>query len=228
MFVEKFSKFFESAAGVAVTVSICCAVLIILAGLFYRKKQFTTRALTCSAVCIALSVILSNIKLFEMGQGGSATAFSMLFIVLVGYLFGPAAGILAGIADGLLQLALKADVVHPIQLLLDYPFAFGALGLAGFFRNLLKNNTIGKSKIKFDGLCIGYIASVLARWFMSFLSGIIFFAEYAEGKNVIIYSAGYNFSYILPEMVLTLIVLCVPSIRNAIDHVAHSVKAYKR
>ena len=217
MSMEQFSEFFMSSAGISVTIVVCCAVLILMGGYFYKKRQFNARVLTCSALCIALSVLLSNVKMFQMPQGGTVTAFSMLFIVLVGYWFGPAAGILAGIAGGLLQLAIDPFVIHPWQLLLDYPLGFGALGIAGFFRNTMKNNTPGSPSIRFDGLCIGYTAGALARWFMSFLSGFIFFAEYAGDMNPAIYSAVYNMSYILPEIILTLVILFVPAFRRTID-----------
>ncbi|MDR2650462.1 MAG: energy-coupled thiamine transporter ThiT [Clostridiales bacterium] len=220
MSVEGFSEFFMSPAGIGVTVVVCCAALVMMAGIFYRGNQFTVRALTCSAVCIALSSILSNVKIYHMPQGGSVTAFSMLFIVLVGYWFGPVIGILAGVADGLLQLAIDPYVIHPMQLLLDYPLGFGALGAAGFFRNALRNNTLGATQIKFDGLCIGYIAAAMARWFMSFLSGFIFFYESSGDMNPAVFSAVYNISYILPEMALTLIALMVPAFRNAIELVS--------
>ena len=218
---DQLNNFFASPLGIGVSVVVCCAVLVIIAGVFYRKRQFSARVLAISAMCVALSAILSNIKLFNMPQGGSVTAFSMLFIALAGYWFGPAAGILAGVAGGLLNLAISPFVVHPIQLLLDYPFAFGALGISGFFRNVMRNHTIGKSRVKFDGLVIGYAIAVLARWFMSFISGFVFFSDYAGDMNPVIYSAVYNISYILPEMFITIIILFVPVIRNAIDMVGN-------
>jgi thiamine transporter len=135
----------------------------------------------------------------------------MLFIVLAGYWFGPSVGILAGVAEGLLGLITGPYVVHPMQLLLDYPLAFAVLGISGFFKN------------KRWGLQIGYTAGALARWLMSFLSGVIFFASYAGDSNPIVYSAVYNFSYILPEMVITLILLFLPPLRNAIDAVEKQV-----
>ncbi|MDR1558373.1 MAG: energy-coupled thiamine transporter ThiT [Clostridiales bacterium] len=225
MSVERFSEFFMSPAGIGVTVVVCCVVLIMMAGIFYRKKEFNARVLTCSAVCIALSVLLSNVKIIHMPQGGSVTAFSMLFIVLVGYWFGPASGILAGVARGLLDMTIDPFIIHPMQLLLDYPLGFGVLGISGFFRNTLRNNTLASTGIKFDGLCVGYIAAALARWFMSFLSGFVFFAEYAGDQNPVIYSAVYNMSYILPEIVLTLIILLVPAFRNAVDYAARGRRA---
>lgn len=166
------------------------------------------RVLTVCSACVALALLLSNVKLFVMPQGGSVTACSMFFIVLAGYWFGPVTGFLTGVALGLLQLALGAYVVHPVQLLMDYPLAFGALGLSGFFR-----------KMKF-GLPIGYIVGVTGRFLMSFLAGFIFFSSYApEGQWPVLYSAIYNFSYIWPEALFTLVVISIPAFRQAIDRV---------
>lgn len=45
------------------------------------------------------------------------------------------AGLEASTVYGLIHMALPGSyIVDPIQALLDYPIAFGALGLAGMFR----------------------------------------------------------------------------------------------
>jgi len=76
---------------------------------------------------------------------------------------------------------------------LDYPLAFGCLGLAGFFR---------KYPI------VGVIVAVTGRFVMHLISGAVFFANFApEGLNPWIYSALYNGSYMLPELVISLFVI---------------------
>ena len=127
----------------------------------------TTKQLVFSAAAIALALIASRIKLFDMPMGGSVTLLSMLFISLIGYWFGPAAGIMTAVAYGMLQFVMEPVFYTIPQMLTDYPLAFGALGLSGFF-----------SKQK-HGLVIGYLAGVLGRYFFATLSGIIFFAAYA-------------------------------------------------
>ena len=173
------------------------------------QNTTTLRKLAYSAICVALSVVLSKISLFEMPQGGTVTACSMLFISLVGYWYGVRAGITAGLAHGLLHLFFGAHIVHPAQYVLDYLLAFGALGLSGFFR--------GKSK----GLYYGYIVGLAGKFLFAFISGVIFFAEYAPiGQHVWIYSALYQLSYIIPEMIITLIVISLPPVRKAIERLA--------
>ena len=144
--------------------------------------------------------------LFKMPQGGSVTAFSMFAVFLVAYLYGPRQGILAGMAYGLLDLVLNPYIVHPIQLFLDYPLAFGAIGIGGLLRN------------KKFGIIEGYLLGVLGRYLVVVLSGIIFWGEYAaEGFNALTWSFFYNMTYILPEAVATVAILLIPQVRNVFD-----------
>ena len=81
----------------------------------------------------------------------------------------------------------------------------GCLGLSGFFSN------------KKNGLYIGYIVAIIGRFICSFLSGFLFFGEYApEGMNPVWYSFLYNIFYIGGEGVLTLLVLALPPVKNTI------------
>lgn len=166
------------------------------------------KKLIFSAMAIALAVITSYIKLFEMPMGGSVTLFSMLFICLIGYWFGPTSGIITGVAYGFLQFVLDPYFVTLPQVLVDYPLAFGALGLSGFFTN------------KKFGLPIGYIVGVFGRYLFAILSGVIFFGAYApKGWNPFVYSAVYNGGYLAAEAILTLFILSLPPVKRALLHV---------
>jgi len=170
------------------------------------------KMLAVGAVCIAMAFVLNQISIFRMPMGGSVTPASMLFIVLSGYWLGPVYGIISGVAMGLLNSATGAYVVHPMQYLLDYILGFAALGTAGFFR-----------KWK-HGLQIGYVVGVFGRFVMVFLSGLFFFYMWApEGQHAAVYSAIYNMTYILPEMVVSLIIISLPAMKHAIDIVTKTI-----
>ena len=126
--------FFESMPGIVLTVLIAFVALLVGVGYFHakEKKRNSVKVLVFSAVAIALGTALSMVSIVKMPQGGSLTLFSMFVVSMIGYFFGPVQGILCGIAYGMLQLAIGPYVVHPAQLLLDYPIAFGMLGLSGF------------------------------------------------------------------------------------------------
>lgn len=158
------------------------------------KSVWTTQTLALGAVCMALSSVLSLIKVFSLPQGGSITAASMLPIILFAYVYGAGPGLSLGAIYGLLQFILKPTFYSLPQMLLDYPIAFGLLGLAGFF---------SRSKNAYLGLTLGSIASCAGRLLASALSGAIFFAEYApEGMSPMLYSLGYNAGYMVPEGII--------------------------
>jgi thiamine transporter len=160
------------------------------------------------AVMIALSTVLSQFKVLAMPYGGSLTAGSMVPILLVGLRHGTKWGVIAGVLTGLLNLMVDPQVYYPVQVLLDYPIAFGCLGLAGLAR--------GKSERV--GAVLGSLA-LFGRFAAHVLSGVFFFAEYApEGQNVWVYSISYNGGYMLPEMILSaaLLMVLLPALRRAL------------
>jgi thiamine transporter len=155
------------------------------------------RVLTEAALAIALAFVLGLIKVFQMPMGGSIS-LEMIPLILLALRQGPLVGMVAGAAYGLLDLAIEPFIVHPVQVLLDYPLAFGALGLAGFFQPTVR------------GAIVGTVVAVLARFICHFISGVVFFASYApEGWNVYIYSAAYNAAYLIPSLIVAVIVVLV-------------------
>lgn len=188
-------------------------VLIILAAVLIRRKEgkessvnaskITTRQLVFSAISMAIATVLSMIKLFQAPMGGSVTLCSMLFIVLIGYWYGPKVGVLTGVAYGLLQFVLNPIFYAPIQMVIDYPLAFGALGLAGIF-----------SKSEHNALIKGYIIAVLCRYVFAVISGAVFFGMYApDGMPVIKYSLLYNISYLGIEAFITIVIIMLPPVK---------------
>ena len=165
--------------------------------------RLTAKQLAFCAMAIALGTVLSNLKIYEFPFGGSITLLSMLIICLPGYWFGLEAGLITGAAYGVLQLIIDPYVIHPVQLLVDYPLAFGAFGLSGLFTE------------KKNGLLKGYAAGIVGRWIFATISGWIFFAEYAwEGWAPLPYSLVYNGIYIFSEAAITYIVLAIPYARS--------------
>lgn len=198
--------------GIILVVIVIALLLVVAAVVRHshaaKKAALTTRQLVYSAVAIALAVVCSMIKLFEMPMGGSVTLLSMLFIVLIAYWYGPYVGIMTAVAYGLVQFVTEPIFYTIPQMLLDYPLAFGALGLAGFFNK------------KKWGLQIGYIVGVIGRFVFATISGVVFFASYApENMSPLVYSATYQASYLIPEAVVTLIIICLPPVANALARV---------
>lgn len=174
-----------------------------------KTRSFNTKTLVFSGVAIALAVVIATvIKLPSLPMGGSVTLFSMLVITLVGYWYGPKVGLAAAVTYGILQFITGPYVVHPLQVLLDFPVAFGALGLSGFFHNAK------------HGLIKGFLVGCFGRFLVHCISGMIFYTAYVGGGdiggNMVAIWAGvsYNMTYIVPEVVITLILLALPPVAN--------------
>ena len=159
-----------------------------------KTGVFPTRLLAEIIVLVAVGGALSLLShfFFSLPQGGSIN-IGMVPILWLALRRGPRIGIFAGAVFGMVDLAIEPFVVHPIQLILDYPLAFAALGLAGFFRKVP---------------VIGVIVAVTGRFLCHFTSGVVYFPGYApEGMSPIVYSAIYNGIYIVPSIVVCAVVV---------------------
>ena len=204
-------------AGYVGCVVLMVALVVIASVLSAQKSKGTgmdARKLAFCAMGMALAFVTSYVKVFELPYGGSVTLFSMLFIVLIANWYGAKTGILVGFAYGLLQCIQGPYVLSLFQVCCDYVFAFAALGVAGFF---------GKKK---NGLLIGYIVAVLARGFFHTLGGYLYWMDYMP-KNFpqslkALYPIIYNYSYLLAEGVLTVILISLPPVKKALQTVART------
>lgn len=167
------------------------------------RSSWTARRMAYAAMCIAIAFVLSCIKLFRMPQGGSVTPAAMLPLILFALACGPVQGVVVGCAFGLLQLIEDFYVIHPIQLLVDYPMAYAALALAC----VVNLPPIKNDRIK---LPLAVLLGYLGRYIMATISGAVFFAEYAGEQNAWIYSLSYNISYLGVEAVIACVIACIP------------------
>lgn len=167
-----------------------------------NNTSWTTRMLTEGAICIALSFVLGLIKMFPMPQGGSVTAGEMIPLIVFAMRYGAGKGVIVGALYGLLDMMIGGSIYHPVQAILDYPLAYGLLGLAGLFSQEFKRTKSIAPILK--GAAIG----VLGRFICHVLSGVIFFAEYTpEGMNSWAYSIGYNGSFLGVEFLITVLII---------------------
>lgn len=186
-----------------------------------------TLRLVTSGVLIGLATVLSVIKVFALPFGGSVTLFSMVPILVLGYMYGVKWGLLSGGVYGLLQMILGATMSQAfaglsgfsivIMALLDYIVAYVVVGMSGMFKGRLKNHTVA--------FALGSTVAILLRLICHFLSGWILWGSYASsyfeemnnsfGNYMLssfdgqllaaLYSLVYNASYMLPELVMSVI-----------------------
>lgn len=188
-------------------------------------KSDRTFKLVLGGIMVALSLVLSFVKVFEMPYGGSITLCSMLPVAFFGYRYGAKWGIGAAFVYSITQMIFGLSGIRALtggaviaSVLFDYIIAFSVLGLAGIFR---KSKLTDKCSFTF-----GIIFVILLRYISHIISGVLCYAEYAEwyfsqegfqfGAWVLnhfsgfslsfFYSVVYNAMFILPEMILSAVV----------------------
>ena len=156
----------------------------------------TTKILVKTALMLAMASVLQEVRLYHFPQGGAVTLGSMLPLILV-------TGALAGFVFGIINLVQDPFILHPMQVLFDYPLPFMSMSIAGILGGRIYLATI------FAFLC---------RFICHFISGAIFFASYTpSGMSPLIYSLTANASYLVPEMIITLLILKILPVQRIID-----------
>lgn len=178
---------------------VALAAIALLASKKSNNTSASTRSLVYGAVCISIASVLNLFK-FKTGAlmggiSGSVTMLRMFPLILYACVFGVTKGVLACVAYGFVDMLFGMDASGGVlQVLLDYPIAFGLVGLAGLARN---------SKSPY---LLGTAIATLGRFCASFLSGAVFFYMYApEGWNVWVYSLVYQCVTVVPDMLLVFI-----------------------
>lgn len=183
---------------------------ILLSAIIVDKKQknpkLSVRRLAVCGVAIALGFVLSYVK-FEMPYGGSVTAFSMFCICIIGYFYGIKAGLLSAAAYSILQFIQSGGsyMLSPMQICCDYFFAFTALGITGFFYK--KNKFIP-----------AYFLAIMVRGLFHTIGGYLYWMDYMPENFpqslAALYPIIYNYSYILIEGVITILILKIPAVNK--------------
>ena len=176
----------------------------------YREAILATAT---GGMAIALGTLLSVFTVIKMPQGGSLTIGSMLPVIFCALAFGTGWGFGIAAVYGVLQFIIAPYIAHWASIVLDYPVAFGLLGLAGLFAAPRDSRREERNILRRVGalpawrIVLAVVVAMLGRLIAHVLSGVVFFASYAEGKNVWLYSLGYNGTYMVPEMVVTSMLL---------------------
>ncbi|MDM5316579.1 energy-coupled thiamine transporter ThiT [Fictibacillus sp. b24] len=182
-------------------------------------KNNNISLLTEIAIMSALSLILGMIKFAGPWPQGGSVSLEMVPIFLMAFRRGFKAGVFTGLAVGLLQLLVNPYVVHPAQMILDYPLAFALAGVAGAFAPSLAQNKSKRTILMVTGIFVG----CLLRTISHVLSGVIFFSDLAEEMNIWLYSFMYNGSFMIVIFVITsLVVILLTNTAPKLLHAARS------
>ena len=189
--------------------------LIIFIVLFKAKKiKFDAKIITRIGIALALATILQAFKIYRFPQGGSVTLGSMVPILLIGFMYGPSIGMLTGFLFGMINMIMDPYILHPVQVLFDYPLPYLCLGVTGFFRN---NRMIGSA------------IAILLRFLCHFISGVIFFGSFApKGISPFIYSLIVNGSIMGADGLICLIIIYLLPIKRLINTINNNQKSKRK
>lgn len=166
---------------------------------------------------IALFAVLDYLRLkLPINIAGGSISLAMAPILVLAFFRGPAVGLLAGALCGGIDLFFDAYTINIFQTFLDYPIAYGLVGLAGVVSRQLKASFDAKKLQRvFLGILAGVGIAAVGRFLAHFLSGVIFFGSNApKGQNIFLYSAVYNLGYLIPSFIGCAIIcfVVVPSL----------------
>ncbi len=169
-----------------------------------KKQQNTLVVTLCEcAIMVALAAALSMIKILDLPYGGSVTAFSIVPLVVVSYRHGVKWGLLTGFVFSLIQmltglssLSYATSMAAAIAIImLDYILAFTFIGLAGMFRNVIKNPAASA--------VTGTITVCVIRYIFHVISGCTVWAGVSiPSTDGLIYSLSYNATYMITETII--------------------------
>ncbi|MBP5654386.1 MAG: hypothetical protein J6X33_02615 [Clostridiales bacterium] len=205
---------------------------------FYTRFRLATRGnkLFWITVLFLLAVLFSYFVFITPDEGGMATFMSMAFIALVGYFYGPGPGFISSILFGCVMFILHSqmpteDVIDGFVFKLfgydcywgevaDYIIGYGLMGITGFFspkadKTGLKDFSRKKMFVMGFALAAG----------LRFIEGIWnCYCFYALNKGSfwanLGYSTWYSFWYIGIEAIVSLIIILLPPVSEAIRYVA--------
>ncbi|MEF9953138.1 MAG: energy-coupled thiamine transporter ThiT, partial [Clostridium sp.] len=212
---QVFSEFITSLSEIKPTSLIFVLTILAISSALYvtaiksNKDKFTPKILVNGSLAIASAFVLSYLRLYHWPQGGSITLASMLPLMVFAYIYGTKFGVIAGFVYSILQLIQDPFIVHFAQLLLDYPFAFAAIGFAGLCKKSLP---------------LAVLVGGSSRFVFHFLAGAIFFGSYApEGQSPFLYSLIVNGLIIGTDTLICLIISLLPPFRGAINRIKSTI-----
>ena len=170
-----------------------------------KKSQTNVRCLTEGGICVALSLVLSYLKIPVMagfGGFGGSIDFVMIPLIIYAVRWGFSWGIGAGLVFGTLKYILASGfAISWVSIIFDYAVAYAFIGFAGLFRR------------KYKLLPVAALVGCLARFVIHFISGMTVYAQYMPeefmgytGMTPFLYSLLYNGTYMLPNTIIAIVI----------------------
>ena len=154
--LENFFTIIENPTAIIALVGVLVLILFLL---YSKKIKLTTKILINISLMLAFAMVLNYLRIYHFPQGGAVTLGGMIPLILISFRYGAGVGTLAGFIFGLITIIQDPFILHPIQVLFDYPLPYMMIGLAGLFPKKFILSTI----LAFAG-----------KFICHFISGVVF------------------------------------------------------
>lgn len=152
------------------------------------------------ALCVAMSVVLSYVKL-DVGPSGGSINATMIPLVLFAIRWGAPWGVAAGLVFGTLKYFIgEGLVISWVSIIFDYSVAYAFVGFAGVLKR--------KANLAWLAALIGCVA----RFIVHYISGVTVYAQWMPEEFLGLtmttpwfYSALYNLFYMIPSSIVTIV-----------------------
>ncbi|TGY44011.1 energy-coupled thiamine transporter ThiT [Clostridium sartagoforme] len=200
---EGFIEIFNNPLSIAALLGL---MIVILALISFKKIKLDSKTMARIGLALALATILDFVKIIDLPNGiGSINLGSVVPIIVIALFYGAEIGMLTGLLFGLINLIISPYIVHPLQVLFDYPLPYMAVGLAGYFKNR-----------KLIGASVG----MFFKFIFHFISGFLFFGQFApDGWSPALYSFVANASYVGSNLIIVIVLLLILPIETVFKKV---------
>lgn len=171
-------------------------------------KQSNLVVLTEGALITALAMVLSFLP-HSTGVSSVEFVYGLIPMAVYALCRGLKAGLMAGLAWGILDLILRGfstgGFLNPLQGFVEYPLAFGVVGLVGLGSSRVKS-ALKDGKNALGWILLYSAIGFFAKYFFHFLAGVVYWGSYApKGMNPWIYSLVINGGSFIANMIMMLI-----------------------
>ena len=175
-----------------------------------KDRANLVRTLCEIGIFAALGFVFDELQGLFFGSvfpNGGSIGFAMIAVLIVAYRRGFLPGLLTGLLMGLFDIATKAYVIHPMQVMFDYILPYAVVGFAGLLKPLFDKSYTRTQKILW--LVSGAVIGGLLKFASHYLAGVFFWAdpEYfawnLNKMNPYLYCFIYNIAFIGPSIVIT-------------------------
>ena len=169
------------------------------------------RMLCEGAICVAMSVVLSYVKL-DVGPSGGSINATMIPLILFAIRWGAGWGVLAGLVFGTIKYFIgEGMVISWVSIIFDYSVAYAFVGFAGVLNR------------KADLTWLAALIGCVCRFIVHYISGVTVYAQWMPEEflgmtmtSTWFYSALYNFFYMIPSTIITVVAILALTRSNPI------------